>query len=198
MKHSLLAPLLFLTLASAVSHGAVVYSGLQNITVANGFDSVFLDVDGMSGQSSESPGWDVETFFSGEAFGNSAAFQPARQTATASSPIIRLAAGTSVGNTLNYFNQATGSSTHMGNGPTQFVSGTEGYLGFQLTDNSGNGPYYGWMRVNFSNTGNGGTIIDWAYDDSGSPINVGVAPEPSACALAGVAFITGAFRRRRR
>lgn len=196
MKQSLLAALSFLTLASAASHGAVVYSGLQNITVASGFDGVYLDVDGMSGRSTETPGWDIVAFFGGEGFGNSADFQPARQTVTVDSAILRLDIGSTVGGSLNYFNQQAGSSDHIGNGANQFASGTEGYLGFRFTDNNGSGPYYGWMRVNFSNDGSSGTIIDWAYDNSGSPVSVGVVPEPSACALAGLASIAIAFRRR--
>lgn len=73
-----------------------------------------------------------------------------------------------------------------------------GYLGFEVPVNGH--PYdYGWVELS-SVTFNGSqsiTIIEYAYDDSGNPINVPATPEPSTLAL----FALGAvgvetFRRR--
>lgn len=52
--------------------------------------------------------------------------------------------------------------------------------------------------VRTRNTGGTGTIIDWAYEETtGSAINVGAIPEPSALALLGLGGTLCALRRRR-
>lgn len=196
MKPRLLSCLVPLALFSADAKGAIVYSGELNIPISSTFDSTYLDVDAFSSVPAASLGWDIDAFFGGEAFGNSAAFQPARVSVGADTAILRLDPGAVVDVSLNYFNAAAGSSAHMGNGAGQFASGTEGYLGFSFTENDGNGPYYGWMRVVFSNAGGTGTIVDWAYDNTGAPISVGVVPEPSAMMLGGIGALALAFRRR--
>lgn len=200
MKTRLRASLVALALGfvPAASNAAVLYSGIQNITVTNSFTSVYLDVDAFSSVPTKSAGWDVDVFFGGQGFGNSENFQPVRQAFGLNSPIIRLDAGAVVDGSLTYFNLEAGSDSHIGNSANQFASGSEGYLGFRFIENDGDGPYYGWMRVIFSNDGNSGTIIDWAYDDTGAPIAVGaVVPEPSAVMLGGLGALAMAFRRRR-
>lgn len=186
-----------LSLATAASPAAILYSGLQNISVSNSFTSVYLDVDALTASLVETSGWDIDAFFGGEAFGNSPDFQPVRQTIANNSAIVRLYFGDVVDATDTYATTAAGSSTHIGNAADQFASGAEGYLGFSLTDNSNGGPYYGWMRVNFSNTGGSGTLIDWAYDNSGAPITVGAVPEPASITLLGVGAMALVFRRRK-
>ncbi|MDB6076593.1 MAG: hypothetical protein JWO82_340 [Akkermansiaceae bacterium] len=200
MNHSLRPALaaLVLALTSAASHGAIVYSGLQNIAVSNSFTSTVVDIDGLSQSSTQTPGWDVEMFFGGEAVGNSANFQPVRQTVAFDAPILRLDPGSVVDGGLIYYNLEAGSSTHVGTAPQQFTSGVEGYFGFRLIDDNSNGPYYGWVRVVFSNTGGSGTIVDWAYDNTGSPITVGAVPEPQAVALLGLGCGLVALKRRRK
>ncbi len=181
----------------AASPAAILYSGLRNISVTNSFTSVYLDVDAITVSASEVPGWDIDAFFGGEAFGNSADFQPVRQSVANNSAIVRLYFGDIVDATDIFATTAAGSSTHIGNAADQFASGAEGYLGFSLIDNSDAGPYYGWMRVNFSNSGGTGTLIDWAYDNSGAPITVGVVPEPASITLLGLGAVALVLRRRK-
>lgn len=189
---------LVLALTSAASQGAIVYSGLQNLTVSNTFTSIVVDIDGLTSGSTKTPGWDVEMFFGGEAVGNSANFQPVRQTVAVDAPILRLDPGSVIDGGSIYYNFEAGSSTHVGTAPQQFASGTEGYFGFRLIDDNSNGPYYGWVRVVFSNTGGTGTIVDWAYDNTGSPMTVGAVPEPQAFALLGLGCGLAVLKRRRR
>lgn len=186
-----------LVLTAASGHAAIVYSGLQNIVISSTFSSVYVDVDDISSSSTQTSGWDIDAFFGGEAFGNSANFQPVRQTTSISSDIVRLGAGDIVDAFDIYAAAAAGSSTHIGINPDQFASGVTGYLGFRLVDNSAAGPFYGWMRVNFSNTGAPGKIIDWVYDNTGAGIIVGAVPEPSSVALLGLGTLMLAFGRRR-
>jgi hypothetical protein len=197
MKQQLLL-LAALALPAASGHAALVYSGFQNISISSTFDSTYIDVDAVTSGTSQNPGWDIDAFFGGEAFGNSANFQPVRETASASSAVLSLELGDLV-DAADFFAAAeAGSTTHIGTLPNQFASGVTDYLGFRLTTNSGAGPYYGWMRVNFSNTGNAGSIIDWVYDTSGAGINVGAIPEPSAAVLLGLATSLTLLGRRRR
>ncbi len=196
MKLPILA--LILAAAPASTHAAILYSGLQNIGITNSFTSVYVDVDAVSSGLTQATGWDLDAFFGGEAFGNSINFQPARQSVAVNSAILRLNIGAVVDSSRNYWNAEAGSSTHIGAGSGQFTSGAEGYLGFKLVDNSAAGPYFGWMRVNFSNAGGTGAIIDWAYENtSGTAITVGAIPEPTSVLLLGLGSVLCALRRRR-
>jgi hypothetical protein len=199
MKSRLNASLVALAfgLIPVTGEGAILYSGTQNITVTNSFTSVYLDVDAFSSLPTKDTGWDVDVFFGGQGFGNSTNFQPVRQVIAMDSPISRLEAGAIVDSSSGYYNLEAGSSSHIGSSPDQFTSGSEGYLGFRLTENDGDGAYYGWMRVIFSNDGNSGTIIDWAYDNTGAPITVGVVPESSGIMLGGLGGLMMVLRRRR-
>ncbi|MFD0895741.1 PEP-CTERM sorting domain-containing protein [Luteolibacter ambystomatis] len=183
--------------AAAPSQAAVVYSGLQNITVTTTFDGVYLDVDAGTTSGTETTGWDINPFFGGEGVANSPDFQPARTTIALDAPILNIAPGSTVDGTLNFLTGFGGSDSHTGNGVGQFASGTEGYIGFKLTPNDDSGTFYGWMRVVFSNDGSTGVIRDWAYETSGSGITVGAVPEPSAFALLGLGA-AGLLRRKRK
>ncbi len=197
MKQQLLL-LAALALPAASGHAALVYSGIQNISISSTFDSTYIDVDAATSGTSQNLGWDIDAFFGGEAFGNSASFQPVRTSTSVSSPVVSLELGDLV-DAADFFAAAeAGSTTHIGPLPNQFATGVTDYLGFRLTTNTGAGPYYGWMQVNFSNTGSAGSIIDWAYDTSGAGITVGTIPEPSATALLGLATSITLLGRRRR
>lgn len=78
---------------------------------------------------------------------------------------------------------------------------TNGYLGVQFLHQSN--PVYGWVRMDVmippGTTDIGYTIKDWAYEDSGGPIHVGMIPEPGTLgllALGSVALV--AWRRRKK
>ena len=186
-----------LALTAASSPAALVYSGFQNIAITNSFDSVYVDVDQFGNSPTQASGWDIDAFFGGEAFGNSANFQPVRQTVAVDSAILRLDLGEVIDGSRNYYHAEAGSSTHIGTAPGQFASGVTGYLGFRFIANNAAGPYFGWMRVNLSNTGEIGKILDWTYENSGAAITVGAIPEPTSFALAGLGCAMLLLRRRK-
>ncbi|MEO5712284.1 MAG: PEP-CTERM sorting domain-containing protein [Luteolibacter sp.] len=186
---------------SASSQAAIVASGIRDLVITNTFQGIYLDVDAGSVVAEEATGWDINPFFGGEGLANSPSFEPVRATVAVSSAIVNLAAGQTVDGTSTFATGYAGSGTHVGNGLSQFVSGGEGYIGFKLVTDANEGPYFGWMRVSFSNDGSTGMIHEWAYENSGSAITIGAGaaavPEPSVvCSvLLGVAGFC--FRRRK-
>jgi len=174
---------------AATSHAAIVASGIRDLVITNTFEGIYLDVDTGSLVAMEGAGWDLNPFFGGEAVANSPSFEPVRATVDVNSPILSLSTGQTVGESNTFAVGHAGSASHVGNGLAQFVSGNEGLIGFKLITNANDGPYFGWMRVTFSNTNSPGMIHEWAYENSGSAISVGAVPEPTVLVsmLVGVA-----------
>jgi hypothetical protein len=188
---------LFLTLPA---NAAVIYSGIQNIVIPADFNGIHINLDNAATSASPFTGWDINPFFGGAGFANSAAFQPARLSSGSLDPVIRLNLGDMVGSSLIYssgFGGSGDSVPHLGVASNQFGVGQEGYMGFLFTTDASTGPYYGWMRVAFTNNAPGGIIKDWAYDDTGSAITVQSIPEPSRALLLMLGIGTALFRRRR-
>ena len=188
---------------ASTSHAAIVTSGLRDIVITATFTGVYLDLDGGGGGlvAEEATGWDINPFFGGEGIANSPSFHPVAATLVLDAPVLNLTLGQTVNGASVFASTYPGgyssSATHIGTNPGQFISGSEGYIGFNFTPNGGGGPLYGWMRVELSNTGSTGLIREWAYENSGAAITVGAVPEPSAALslLAGMAAFC--YRRRR-
>lgn len=195
--------LLFILSAVAVTstgQAAIISSGLRDFVITNTIDGIYLDVDGGTLVADTSPDWDINAYVGGEALANNPSFRLVTGSITLDSPALNLTAGQIV-SSASIFGSVhpggfSGSTTHIGAGVDQFDSGSEGYLGFRLTTNGGAGPYYGWMRVALENDGSTGLIRDWAYENTGSAITVGVIPEPSTCGLLALG-LTGLLRRKR-
>ncbi len=178
--------LLSLSMLVAHSHAAIIYSGLRDFDITTTYDGIYLDVDAGTLVGIDEAGWDINPFFGGEGIANSAAFQPVRTSSALYAPVVNLSAGQKVGPTSMFGSGFNGSGepvSHIGSLPGQFVSGTEGYIGFKLTTNASAGPYYGYMRVVLSNTGAPGMIRDWTYETSGSEITISAVPEISYSTL---------------
>ena len=182
---------------TAVSQAAIVTSGLRDIVVSNTFGGIYLDVDAGTTSSSETVGWDINPFFGGEGVASSPAFHPVTATVVFDAPILNLGFGTAVDSSSTFGSGSTGSDSHIGNSPNQFVSGSEGYVGFQFLPNGGSTPLYGWMKLVLSNTSSPGLIREWAYEDSGAPIAVGAVPEPSTAILILLTSASCFLRRRK-
>lgn len=194
---SLILPLLAL---ASTSQAAIIASGLRDIVITHTTEGVYLDVDGGVEVAAENTAWDINPFFGGQAIASVASFQPVTATITLDSPALNL----SIGETVSaasifsgvYSGGFSGSENHIGIGPRQFTSGSEGYIGFRLTSDESAGPFYGWMRLVLSNNGSSGLIRDWAYENTGSAITVGAVPEPTVLGLFALSLV-GLLRRQR-
>lgn len=198
-RHLLLGTLAFGLLLQP-ARAAIIYSGLQNIPIPTDFNGVFINVDTGAYGASAMTGWDINPFFGGAGIANSPSFQPARTSTANDAPIVRLSFSDFVDAGLNYSTGFGGSGdpvSHLGTDPGQFTIGDFGYFAFQLTTDNNDGPYYGWMQAIFTDASTVGSIVDWAYEDTGSPIAVGAAPEPSRSILLMLGFM-GLLARRRR
>jgi len=192
--------------AAGTAEAGIIYSGIQNVTVAaagnSGIHTASIDVDG--------GGADLQLVVvrSAGAFGlaflnplvGAVAADPSSLTKFASGGTIGSGAAFDGGSVAAYGNVG---GTFIGN----FNFSSNGFAGFQLA--SGN---FGWIRLHTATQAGGSTTsldaltaIDWAYEDSGASIQAGAgvpsggtAPAPSALALlaAGVGGIA-AFRRRK-
>jgi autotransporter-associated beta strand protein len=144
-------------------------------------------------------GWDINPFFGGSVLWNSPTFQPVRIGTNATDAVVNLEEGSMVGSSsvFSTFTQGPGgqnpggpgygsSEAHLGNGVGQFVSGSEGYIGFRTSDD-----HYGWMRVILTNNTGGALIKEWAYEDSGA--NIGVANIKSSGSSVTLNSVAGSF-----
>ncbi|WOO39807.1 hypothetical protein [Rubellicoccus peritrichatus] len=82
-----------------------------------------------------------------------------------------------------------------------FTSGVSGYFGFRFEGSAGltsEGIKYGWAEATFYDGAQAGvTIHRWAYEDDGSPIQVGAIPEPATVTTGLGALALGAAGLRR-
>lgn len=203
-------------MTSQNAEASIVYSGIQNAPVAstNGFGGVYIDVDGMSWLNPSAgsgvgagllPGWDIQPYRGSGTFGNAlriyTAISPssAEMVMDSDAVVAMLDSGATIDSSLTFDTEEEIAA--------DWTTGGIGYMGFRFSP-SGT-PLYGWMRVQTGSgdPGNGGgpgfpaTVIDWAYEDSGAGITVGVVPEPSTIALgllsAGAVGVA-AFRKRKK
>lgn len=214
---------LALLVLSTGLQGAITYSGLQNLSVAANFGGLSLDFDdpndassfvvdpfGLNPVNTVPVPWDFNFFFGGAGIASSDTASP--HTIGGSGPLaqaVNLVAGTFLATSDLFPSSFSGSLTHLGTDPGQFTSsaaggpgGTEGYIGFLIDPSSfpdaaspPPGPMVGWIRVTLEDDGSVGVIHDWAWETTGSTIEVGV-PEPATGLLITFAMF-GLLRRRR-
>jgi len=182
--------LLALLLLTVPSHAAVIYSGLQDISLPYNGGGIYVNL--LTAATSGSEPGTIETApwlfmsFGGSGIGTAplvrtvvtgsviAGEEQTENLATGS--IVGLSSRLSIGDT-GY----NGSETHIGPSLGQFVLGTQGYLGFQFEQMVGGPSYFGFMRVTLDSNGVSAKIHDWSYEDvSGMAISV---PEPSRLLL---------------
>ncbi len=175
----------------------VVYSGIQNISIAQ-FNSQQIDLDGDSNQDVKFKNY---VFGGGNYQGGLVNFFPGKFvgfTAGSLSYVSALGSGFLVDGA-----SATGSfvgsmAYGSANPNAQFNNVTDAFVG--LTFPIGANNHFGWLRVDINNAAGTFIIKDWAYERSpGVGIRTAAIPEPSSLAfLAAGAAGVGLLRRLRR
>ena len=168
------------------AEAAVVYSGPLNIAIPNTIDGLYINlVTGAATTPASNPGYDLNPYVSG---GNWNMFEGAGCTEIGvGTTFTALSAGTPIDGTGAYINGSTF--------PAAF--GTTAILGVRFVRESDSATLFGWVRLTLPGspaaTG-AGTLVDYAYEDTGAGINAGATiPAPTAgmavLALGGVGML---------
>ncbi len=174
------------------AQAAIVYSGIQNITIGGTFAGVYLNmITGLTTTSAgTNVGYDINPYYGGNLmFMGGTANNNAVGTGLAAT---NMAAGQSV---------AAGPFLTTDNFPdmTNFVANQAGYFGIRFRREGDNALLHGWLRIVKSSANNApGTIIDWAYNDvAGGDILAGEGiPGPGALAVLAIGAVGLRGRRR--
>jgi len=182
--------------AAGSAEAAVIYSGTQNISIAQS-NSLNLDIDG------DTQG-DVllknYVFGGGNYQGASVNFFPGKMV-TFNPGLFNYVTSLNAGFTVDTAALGTfvGSMAYGAANPNaQFNSASGKFIGLQFPSGSNN--YNAWVRVDVNNSGGSFNVVDWAYENvPGVSIVTGVVPEPvsSLGLLAAGAAGVAVLRRRR-
>lgn len=181
---------LLLGISSSVQ-GAIVYFANQEIPIPTTFEGVSIDLETGASETDMDgvAGGDANFVLGGGGVTNDAdqgatvaSWQPVRTGPSNIDPVGNLISGVDVVDGTSMFSTGFGGSGDPNSHFPPFVSGTSGYIGFSLVLANSN-VVYGWMNVTLmENNAAGGVIHEWAYDDTGGPITVGI-PEPDVLVL---------------
>ena len=189
------------TVAPQQADASIVYSGLRNLAlpVTDGSQLYINFVTGATGTGAVAlPDWDIAPY--GGGLRNQSSYSLV--TVLLGADTAGLASGVTISNASNLAAASGGVQNVL------IPSGSTSYIGFKFNPDSLVGfdtsspTNFGWVRMT-TNTGGGGTVIDWAYESTpGVAIAAGATssvPEPSALAcLAMGAFGLASLRRRQK
>lgn len=160
-----------LSMMSASSFAAIVYSGPVSIPVPDNIDGIYLNVvTGASGTTAVA-GYDVNPYSA--AAGGLNLWGPTTEVWLSTTDIngsYNLAVGTSVGPAGLYFRPG-------GNIPIDLTfNSSNNYLAFRFTNEGTGATNFGWLQLQVGANGGVRTIIGYAYENTGLAIPVGTTP----------------------
>ncbi len=194
------------TVVASGAQAAIVYSGVVNISIPLNFDGVYLNmVNGATGTAGASTaGWDINPY------GASSLTWFAPSNPAASHGLVR-GAGSSTsqvdnlggaGFYLTYVidgatSQNYGTGSNQTAGTTAFVfNSSDNIVGLRFWNEATSQINYGWMRLSFgASFASTRSIVEYAYENSGTGIIAGQIPTPGALAVLGLAGLAGRRRR---
>lgn len=181
------------------ANAEIVYSGPRNLSTSSLLGIPFaedvepVNLDGAGGdefslRSFNTKGSDFHHLYDEGRFAN---FTP-----IGGNEVRRLDAGETIGSEGIFVDGSPLAVPFIENTPnSQWMAGTEGYFGYRFNP-SGEQDLYGWGHVTISPDATILTLVDWAYENSGAPIQAGV-PEPCTSLLLMASLIVAALWRRR-
>jgi hypothetical protein len=183
------------TALSSTASAAIVWSGVLDQTLANGFPA--FTFTGMP-TSAGTPGIRVAIFGKEDHIALQDLFTVA--SSTSSQFALPLSAGSHIGPSATFNDaQSLGSLKFIYtefNLANSWFNGQRAFVGIQTVD--GSDAHFGWLDATYDNETL--TVHSWAYESTpNTPISAGAIPEPSVTALitAGILLAFVFFRRRR-
>jgi hypothetical protein len=165
--------------AAASSDAAIVYSGLQNLSIGQ-FSSLNLNLDGDAYGDLTLKNY---VFGGGNYMGATVNFAPGKLVGFNAG--LSYVSALSAGFVIDAFSAGPsffGSMAYGAANPNaQFNNASDAYLGLSFA--VGSNLYYGWVRVSVNQATGSFVIHDWAYENSGAGIAAGAVPAPGALGL---------------
>jgi hypothetical protein len=167
---------------------SIVYSGIQNVPILtqppSGGVYINLEPPFNFAEATRIPGWSLNPYRTGQLLYVSASTRVVLAGANAAN----LAPGTPINGGSNL---SPAGRTPPWYGAVDIAVGSTGFIGFAFDPESvpGAQEWYGWARMSVGNNTNiDGSLIDWAYDNTGAGIQTGAVPEPASFAMGALAM----------
>jgi hypothetical protein len=184
----------------------IVHSGPVNIAIPDNIDGVYMNL--ITGATGAGPvtGWDINPYSAGTANastnfnlwgpdpGNTWLFTGTGALSQFVHPEGTLVAASQT------FDRVGGTGGTIQNTAPQITLNANNYFGVQFANEGTGVNNFGWLKVTFGATLGSRAITEYAYENTGAPINIGqitAVPEPSTFALL-AAGAAGLYAMRRR
>jgi len=174
-RFGLAAGAVALSLMSASSMAAIVYSGPVNIPIPDTIDGIYMNViTGAFGPTAPA-GYDINPYSALP--GQFNLWGPTTQVWLSSGGVIagpyNLPVGFSVGGAAtNFFRPGGGTNL----AAQLNLNSDQNYLGFRFTNEDTAAINFGWLQLQVGADAGTRAIIGYAYEDTGQPIPVGTVP----------------------